>query len=207
MRRREDSHKAFPPDPPPLSDLTEHVWLSVSPPSLPSSIGSRGLNYHSTGSASQCDPLLPFPGGLQQQIAMFTLAHDAIKACYCDLWLQDRINYWLMIGNTAVRVMERIVVASFSAGWTPAGDVAQSYAVGFGSSVNNRSFDVLNLQHCFAAFFTRPYYQLLCTGSECLKAIRGLCHICMIFSFPPRSFYCCQKSIKLEKGDDEILDR
>lgn len=29
----------------------------------------------------------------------------------------------------------------------------------------------------------------------------------MIFSFPPRSFYCCQKSIKLAKGDDEILDR
>lgn len=108
--------------PTPLSDLTEHIWLSVSPPSLPSSIGSRGLNYHPTGSASQCAPLLPFPGGLQQQIAMFTLAHDAIKACYCDLWLQDRINYWLMIGNTAVRVMERIVVASFSAGCTPAGD-------------------------------------------------------------------------------------
>ncbi|CAG02725.1 unnamed protein product [Tetraodon nigroviridis] len=49
------------------------------------STGSRGLNYHPTGSASQCAPLLPFPGGLQQQIAMFTLAHDAIKACYCDL--------------------------------------------------------------------------------------------------------------------------
>lgn len=56
-------------------------------------------------------------------------------------------------------------------------------------------------------FFTRPHYQLLCDGSECLKALRWLCHTCMIFSFPPRSFYCCQKSIKLEKGDDEILDR
>lgn len=87
MGRREDGHKAFPPDPPPLSDLTKHIWLSVrvSPPSYPSSIGSRGLNYHPTGSASQCAPLLRFPGGLQQQIAMFTLPHDAIKTCYCDL--------------------------------------------------------------------------------------------------------------------------
>lgn len=45
MRRREDSHTAFPPDPAPSSDLSEHIWLSVSPPSLPPSTGSRGLNY------------------------------------------------------------------------------------------------------------------------------------------------------------------
>lgn len=46
MRRREDGHKAFPPDPPPSSDLTKHIWLRhlAAPPSHPSSFGSSGLN-------------------------------------------------------------------------------------------------------------------------------------------------------------------
>lgn len=165
MRRREDSHKAFPPDPPPLSDLTEHVWLSVSPPRHPSSIGSRGLNYHPTGSASQCAPLLPFPGGLQQQIAMFTLAHDAIKACYCDLWLQDRINYWLMIGNMAVRVTESggLVLCWLYSGWR----WGESYAVGFGSSVNNRSLDVLNLH------LSNEWCEVVLSGVVWRERVRG----------------------------------
>lgn len=46
MRRREDGHKAFPPDPTPSDDLTEHIWLRdhVSPPSLLYSSGSEGLS-------------------------------------------------------------------------------------------------------------------------------------------------------------------
>lgn len=85
MRRREDSHTASPPDPAPFSDLSEHIWLSVSPPSLPFQHWEQGFELPTPHSASQCAPLLPFPGGSQQQIAVFTLAHDAIKACYCDL--------------------------------------------------------------------------------------------------------------------------
>ena len=46
MGRREDSHKAFPPDPPPSGDLTKHVWLSVRVPFLP-------LSHHSLPLSSE----------------------------------------------------------------------------------------------------------------------------------------------------------
>lgn len=63
MRRREDGHKAFPPDPPPLSDLTKHIWLSVRvfPPSHPSSIGRQGFELTPHWLSFPMCPTAPVP--------------------------------------------------------------------------------------------------------------------------------------------------
>lgn len=81
-----------------------------------------------------------------------------------------------------MRVTERTAVASFSAGCAPAGDeqkVTQWLLLHL-STTGLQMFEI------------------------CSEALRRLCHTCMIFSFPPRSFYRGQKSIKLEKGDGKI---
>lgn len=98
-----------------------------------------------------------------------------------------------------MRVTERTAVASFSAGCAPAGDeqkVTQWLLLHL-STTGLQMFEICSVR---LRFFTR----LRAVGVECSEALRRLCHTCVIFSFPPRSFCRGPKSIKLEKGDGKI---
>lgn len=70
-----------------VTSLNTFGSLSVSP-SCPPSIRCMGLNSTPSTGLTLAPQPAPYcshsPGGLQQQIAMFTLPHDTIETCYCD---------------------------------------------------------------------------------------------------------------------------